>query len=256
MITSVWIIRHVLSLQHFCDLLLFHLGSRVPSIKPQELSNSLRLNVSVILRLVATASIMHPTLEKASESTKLWANEVKSAPLLLAWYLCAFLSVFIPLLVFIICRSRFDIADDPNNYDEQKIGALIFVYIWMLISFCVVVYVGHKFFLNPQDKSFFVTLVTFANLAFVACILSASIISALDGHEWNGRMYSLFPACMLLTFALWTALCVVFAGVLYWRMKKASDKVEEDAYQRQPDEETASRKDASSERDPAAPPVI
>ena len=199
-------------------------------------------------------SIMHPSLESASSSTKKWAQNVCSSPLLLAWYLCAFLSVIVPLVVFVICHARFDIKDDPNNYDEQRLGALVFVYVWMLLSFLVVVCVGHKYFHNPEDKSFLAVLVLFADLAFVACILSASNLSALDGREWDGRWFSLFPSCMLLTYALWTFLCVAFAAMVYMSMRKRN-KVEHDAYQRQQDEGTPRIK-ANGERDPAAPPMV
>jgi hypothetical protein len=124
----------------------------------------------------------------------------------------------------------------------------------MLLSFIVVVFVGHKFFRDPQDKSFLAVLVVFADLAFVACILSASNLSALDGREWDGRWFSLFPSCLLLTYALWTVLCVAFAGMLYMKIRK-SDKAEDDAYQRQMDEESPKKMGANDERDPAAPPL-
>ena len=89
----------------------------------------------------------------------------------------------------------------------------------------------------------------FANMSLVASILSATNLRALDGRNWDGRVFSLFPSCMMLTYTLWTLIGVLFSlGIFYKKYKtlkeenKQSCQLEEDeegAYQRQSDEEEA-----------------
>lgn len=192
-------------------------------------------------------------MENASAATKTWAHDTKANPLPFAWLLSCFISVVLPLFIFLICHRRYALTekyDDDNNsdkkrdddYSEQSLGALIFVYLWTLISFLIIVYFGNQHIRNAQesDRSFLLMLGMFANLSFVACILSVSNMQALDGHTWDGRYFSLFPSMMAVTYALWAFLCAAFGGVLCYNKYNKMKKVNE-AYQRQTDAETPAK---------------
>ena len=75
----------------------------------------------------------------------------------------------------------------------------------------------------------------FANLSFVAAILTASSIR-LEGREVEERgWFGMFASCMVVTYILWTFLCSVFCGILYKLDHKEYDSSSAD-YQRQTDD--------------------
>jgi len=208
---------------------------------------------------------MGQCLDTCSHSTRQWLYDIRQSPLLLAWNLTAILSVLVPLITYWICASRNPENDDngwtwwwnnnnENNNDnergwwynlwsggeerrdeEQGSGALVFVYLWTLVMFVILVYYGHGHIKNTSDnRTFLLALIMFANLAFVACILTACSMQMDERQVEERGFFGVFAMCMVVTFALWTFLCAVFCGILYKPNQKEYDGRASD-YQRQTD---------------------
>jgi cytochrome b len=183
------------------------------------------------------------------EAATQWVEKTKERPLPILFNGCCFLSVVVPLVVFGVARSReYGYYYEHKHESEYSLGALVFVYIWTILFFAVVVYFGNQHMLSGSEDShvFRVLLLSWANMSLVASILSATNLRALDGKNWDGRVFSLFPSCMVVTYALWAAIGIMFSlGIFYKKYKSLKEEKQrpeetEGAYQRQPDEEEPS----------------
>lgn len=193
-------------------------------------------------------ALVTTTMEKASVKAlavkKKVSAEAKTNPLSFSWLVSALVSVIVPFLIYWICRAR-NYEWDGYHDDEQALGALIFVYLWSLVSFAVFVYFGFLHIRNGEEGTtfFLVMLAVFGNASFIACLLALCSMRALDGHNWDGRLFSLFPSLLVVTYAFWTFLSAAFAGGLlfkkYHDLKKQQKETAangDDVYQRQLDD--------------------
>lgn len=185
-------------------------------------------------------------MDSAKATTKQWISDAKVNPLPYAWIGSAVISVFIPFVIFVICRANYNQWDAYHHEDEYSLGALIFIYIWSLLSFGAIAYLGWDYIRTERlgDKTFLVMLAVFGNASFIACLLAITGMRALDGHNWDGRTFSLFPTLLVMTYAFWTFLAAAFGGFLFFKkynqmkqQQKQQNGGEDDAYQRQTDDE-------------------
>lgn len=113
-------------------------------------------------------------------------------------------------------------GENDRREDEENSGGLIFVYLWTLVMFAVLVHHGHGYiFYRSSNGSFLLALFMFANLSFVACLLTGISIRNMDERAMEEQgFFGMFAGCMVMTYILWTFLCSVFCGILY----KPNDK--------------------------------
>jgi uncharacterized Tic20 family protein len=201
---------------------------------------------------------MKQCCDTLGHSFKQWWYDVRRNPLLMAWNVSTFISVIVPLIVYWVRRSneqasgdgennngwtwwwsnnnnennndneqggwwyRFWSGENDRREEEQGSGGLVFVYLWTLVMFVVLVYHGHGHILSRSSNgSFLLALFMFANLSFVALLLTGISIRNMDERAMEEQgFFGMFAGCMVMTYILWTFLCSVFCGILY----KPNDK--------------------------------
>uniref|UniRef100_A0A7S1YJZ2 Uncharacterized protein n=1 Tax=Grammatophora oceanica TaxID=210454 RepID=A0A7S1YJZ2_9STRA len=185
--------------------------------------------------------------KKASPDSSLstaqqWFQELRTSPLLLAWYTSALVTVIVPLAVFTFCRASFDRDGNVDENDELSLGALILAYSLSVLMFMAFVIFGHGHIRSPQDNGLFpMMLLIFAGWSLIASILAASNIEALDGKEWDERPWATnFPSCLVLTYGLWSLLGCFFSRALYVSTLKRNDAEEASGYRKVADYEDGS----------------